>query len=1711
MSDTELKDLRRQRGSIKARLTNFKNYLSEFRYEDPSISKQQFLELKLRLGKIESLFNDYDHVQNKIELLDSAEEINSDRDVTESLFYTQISVAQQLISKSNEEQDFESIHSHSHVEKNIKNIKLPTIKLPNFDGNFNKWLEFHDTFNSLIHTNPALNEINKFQYLKLSLTGQAASVIEALEISTLNYPVAWKLVCDRYNNKRQLVHNHLVSLMNIPTVKNNETSLRALVDHISKHMRALTSLKEKTENWDTLIIFIFSQKLDSATSTKWEEYRNSLKDTPTLDNFYNFLRNHANVLEMVQASHGDKHNSTKEKTKEKVFHSEKSNKLFVAAACQDNPSKPKARSCLICSKDHLIYYCEQFNNMSINERQAEVNKLKLCSNCLRSGHFVNQCLASPCRFCKRKHNSLLHKPNFSTTKVEGNNSSNPTTSVCNPIALSTSVENQVLLSTAVILLSSNGHQHKVRCLLDCGSQTSFISESLKVKLSIASQATNTISVTGINNMKCAALEYCNITIKSRTNSYSKNIKAFVIPQITSSLPNSKVDVSTLNLPGNITLADPTFYNPSQIDLLLGADIFWEVICPTNQIKLGNSNQPVLQNSQFGWLVVGPIMCPNYVPSKEIQCNFSQAIRQQLKQFWELEELPETPKLTAEERACEDHFVQHTRRLEDGRFCVTLPLRDKPELLGDSHARAKHCLYSLEKRFKRQPDIKEQYVNFINEYASLGHLSVVDQPDPVNLLPHHPVLRSQSETTKCRVVFNASSKTESGLSLNDLLMVGPTVQDDIFSILIRFRQHTFVVTGDIEKMYRQILVEESQRYLQVILWRENEEEPMKYLQLNTVTYGTSSAPFLSTRCLIQLSQECDDLLIKEIMAHDFYVDDLITGANDESTLAEIYQQIIAKLESACFNLRKVKSNSKKFIDSISNSSNSEQENFKIISSPSHALGIEWNPNTDKILMVSSKLYDCNNDTPFTKRSILSLTSSLFDPLGLLSCCTIVCKIILQMLWSEKLSWDDEIPANINKIWRDFIDNVDHLQTIDIPRNVCCANPVTIELHSFSDASMKAYAGCVYVRSTDALGNCTVRLLTARAKVAPLKTTTIPKLELCGALLVARLCDKACKALRCNISNKYYWSDSKIVLGWLSTPPHKLQTFVANRVVSINELCKDSKWLYVPTSQNPADIASRGIFPNEIKSLSLWWQGPIFICNGEASWPSQVGSYTTLPEMRVNAACVNETQSSSCVINIKNYSSFSKLRRIVAYLFRFYNNVKNPKNNNKQMLTVEELEYAETKLVWISQQESFPNFEKQCKVAPLISLSPFIDDDGLMRVGGRLENSPFDYNKKHPAIIDSNHHLANLLFNYYHTLYLHAGPQLLLSLIREKYWPVRGRALARKVFRSCVLCRRMRGAVAQQIMGNLPSPRLTPGYPFEVVGTDFAGPFLYSNKIGRGATLLKCYLCVFVCFKTKALHLELVSGLSTEAFILAFRRFISRRGKPREIWCDNGTNFVGASRELGSFLTSNSNFVSEPFVEEGIAFKFIPAYSPNFGGLHEAAVKSAKYHLKRAVGAYHFSFEELTTLLTQIEAILNSRPLSPLSSIPQDLSFLTPGHFLIGRPLTSLPAPDLLEVPGSRLHRYARVEQARQHFWRRWSAEYICELQQRTKWQKRHPNLSPGQLVLIKQEATPPLKWPLGKIEAVFPGSDGACRVADILTSKGIVRRAVNRICPLLEDY
>jgi len=369
-----------------------------------------------------------------------------------------------------------------------------------------------------------------------------------------------------------------------------------------------------------------------------------------------------------------------------------------------------------------------------------------------------------------------------------------------------------------------------------------------------------------------------------------------------------------------------------------------------------------------------------------------------------------------------------------------------------------------------------------------------------------------------------------------------------------------------------------------------------------------------------------------------------------------------------------------------------------------------------------------------------------------------------------------------------------------------------------------------------------------------------------------------------------------------------------------------------------------------------------------------------------------------------------------------------------------------------------------------------------VGGRLRHAPFEYSKKHPILLPSKHHLTELIIRDAHYRNLHAGPQAVLAAIHNNYWPISGRNAIRRVLRKCIVCFRTKPPTVEQLMGDLPTPRITQARAFINTGVDYAGPF--NIKISRNKTG-KAYLSIFICLATKAVHFELVSDLTATSFLNAIKRFISRRGRCINLYSDNSTTFVGANNqllELKEFLAKNTSQMQQYLIGQLINWRFIPPYSPHMGGLWETAVKSAKTHMKRVIGTTILSFEELYTILVQIEACLNSRPLTPISNDPTDLQALTPGHFLIGEALNAIPEHDLSEVTLNRLTRYQLIMQIKQSFWSKWSQEYISQLQQRSKWKHaKNMNVAIGTMVLLKNENTPPMNWPLGRITDVHPGS------------------------------
>lgn len=461
------------------------------------------------------------------------------------------------------------------------------------------------------------------------------------------------------------------------------------------------------------------------------------------------------------------------------------------------------------------------------------------------------------------------------------------------------------------------------------------------------------------------------------------------------------------------------------------------------------------------------------------------------------------------------------------------------------------------------------------------------------------------------------------------------------------------------------------------------------------------------------------------------------------------------------------------------------------------------------------------------------------------------------------------------------------------------------------------------------------------------------------------------------------------------------------------------------------------PNELEDLSLWWYGPEFVLKDTSFWPSSSFSSKNLHDTKESELNLIASNADESLFN--KFSNLSTLESVTAYCLRFIQNASVPRENRYVgQLSAKEIKQALYRLLINAQSESFKselailrNQRPICKVS-LVSLAPFLDKEGLLRVGGRLSKLSATYHKVHPILISAHHPLTKLIFKREHLRLLHPGPQLLLASLRQKFWPISGRSLPRKIVHTCLKCFKTNPRVNVPFMDSLPKSGVNPSPPFFTTGVDYAGPILIKNKKGRGCKLIKSYIVVFVCFSTKAIHLELVGDVTTESFLLALRRFTSRRGLPKHIYSDNGKTFIGARselRELGKFLMSSSSEISNKSLHLNIEWKFIPACAPHFGGLWEAGVKSVKYHLKRVAGNAPLTFEDLYTLLVQVEAVLNSRPLTPLSTDPSDPLPLTPAHFLIGRPLNMVPDEDLLEVPTTRLSHHQRIQQLYQHFWTR----------------------------------------------------------------------------------
>ncbi|XP_046385606.1 uncharacterized protein LOC124155646 isoform X2 [Ischnura elegans] len=1013
---------------------------------------------------------------------------------------------------------------------------------------------------------------------------------------------------------------------------------------------------------------------------------------------------------------------------------------------------------------------------------------------------------------------------------------------------------------------------------------------------------------------------------------------------------------------------------------------------------------------------------------------------------------------------------------------------------------------------------------MSEYLTLGHMTPCDNFPRVKhyFLPHHGVFKNQDPNSSLRVVFDASSKTSTNVSLNDILLSGPKLQNDLCEVILRFRCHSVVFACDIRQMYRQIKIHPDDQHFQLIYWRETPTDLVKVFKLTTVTYGVTSAPFLAIRTLHQLAEDegAQFPQAARVLKSQTFVDDIIAGADNVQEALTLQHDLTKLLSLGGFQLRKWCSNSDILISHISEDDREIPLSFQYSEQPIYnILGLQWNSTSDEF-SYAVKI----SNVPHTKRSVLSAIARIYDPCGWLAPVVFLAKSFIQYLWTLGLQWDDPLSSNVAFRWEEILKNLARVKEITLPRSLFIERTSSVQLLGFCDASELGYAAVIYLRCASADNNTKIALLMAKSRVAPLKRISLPRLELCGAHLLAKLIHYSSNLVSnyCKMESVTAWCDSTIALSWIRTPPYRLKVFVANRVAQIQEWVPPERWFHVSSQHNPADCASRGLPTPLFAKNSLWWSGPRWLSLPPEDWPCSPFAPLDedLPEVKQPIFNV----CSSTVIPewdlLFKFSKWSTLQRVVAFIRRFAHNC-HRSGSKYGMLSSQELQKATHVICKLIQKISFKEEllllqkEQPC-TKRMQRLSPFIDDEGLLRVGGRLKHADLPHHGKHQILLPKSHHVVNLLIDYYHIKYLHAGPVLLQSILYEQFWILSARSVIRSRIFKCIRCFRCHPRNVPPLMGELPKYRVNPVRPFQKTGMDYAGPFTIRSHALRRTVPLKVYLCLFICMCTKAVHLEVVTDLSSDAFIAALTRFVSRRGLCSDLYSDCGTNFVGASTQLKRTI---KNFYSSPETQEAIShfatencinFHFIPPAAPHQGGLWERAIKSAKTLLIRSIGQTLLTLQEFITLVTKVEAMLNSRPLTPLSTDPADVSALTPGHFLIGTSMTAIPEDDFAALPTNRLSRWQTVQAFSQRIWRRWHQEYHHTLQQRSKWTRRRRNLKVGDLVAVHSPKTPPLQWCLARITKAIPGDDGIVRVVQLRTPKGTLTRPATRVFPLPID-
>ena len=894
--------------------------------------------------------------------------------------------------------------------------------------------------------------------------------------------------------------------------------------------------------------------------------------------------------------------------------------------------------------------------------------------------------------------------------------------------------------------------------------------------------------------------------------------------------------------------------------------------------------------------------------------------------------------------------------------------------------------------------------------------------------------------------------------------------------MKFRVPQIAMTADIEKAFLQVELSEVDRDATRFLWIKNIQEPIdaegniECYRFRRVLFGASPSPFLLGATLRHHLDKQKDDWVADDLKNSMYMDNVLSGVSDDEDAEHYYRHSRQLLASAGMNLRQWTTNSSKLKEKL------VAENTITTDKPK-VLGLEWDSNADTISFPLTKVVSeakALHDQP-TKRNVLSIAAKVFDPLGLLEPFTVRAKMMLQELWKQKVSWDSQLPEELKPQWWAWFEELETVPLIQIRRSYFPSGWSGAHLHVFGDSSKKVYGAVAYLRAEQESGVQTT-IVMAKSKITPMKSQTTPRLELLASLVAARLSHFISGKLKPKLgqTETTLWSDSEIVLHWLCSK--KLpDSFVSRRIEEIKKLTSQHQWRFCPSASNLADLLSRGVSIGAlVDECSIWWKGPHWLCESADKWPVWMSSSNHVEQEihleSMKAVCMATGEPSASLLNIidlERYSSLNKLLAVTSRVIRFLANCKSGEKDRKFCpSTTQELSIAITLWIKAVQGQAFNReiqqlSRKDTKLSlPLIrQLRLYLDDNAVLRCRGRLESAPLDDQSKFPVLLPKNEHFTSLVALAAHVQVLHSGVRETLAQLREKYWIPRGRQFVRSLVRKYVTCRKTDGPPYRPVSSPpLPPSRVSEGPAFSTTGVDYAGPSYVKSSTGDGSST-KVYIALFTCAVVRAVHLEVAEDLSSESFIRAFRRFVSRWGVPERLISDNAKNFKDCGKRI-TFLSSHileAEKTQRYLASHGIRWQFIVERAPWWGGFYERLVGSVKRCLKKSFGRSLLSFPDIVTMVTEVEAVLNSRPLTYLYPDIEDNPPLTPAHFLCGYRLTTLPnlvqdkedadplfIPPSAQAPWSGKQELSRgikyYESLMKTFWTQWRRECLLNLRE-----------------------------------------------------------------------